>query len=260
MRRILFGVFLFIVFAWVVLYFLNPQTVKNTSPSAIVSPTNFPPPQQPEALINYGGKSYAFSSFSSNEPSKILVIGNYEKKRSSGSIVQEYGCLSAINGGFYTESYSPIGLFIEKSETKSPREENPLFNGLFYLGRDNQMGIGRDLPKTNIVYALQTGPILIERGSPLELKLREDELARRSVILTDTQGTVYFLSVYNPESVYEGPLLSQLPTIVSLYAQEKGIPVDMALNLDGASASYFMNSDTVLSELTPVGSIICLVQ
>ncbi|KKW11013.1 MAG: hypothetical protein UY49_C0010G0009, partial [Microgenomates group bacterium GW2011_GWC1_49_7] len=67
-----------------------------------------------------------------------------------------------------------------------------------------------------------------------------------------------FLTVYKEDSVFEGPLLADLPKVIQKINTEENLGIVDALNLDGGSASAFDNGETSLSELTPVGSLFCV--
>lgn len=214
--------------------------------------------QNSSTILEHKGKRYAISSFDVKDAAVVKFVGNYTKKLFTTQILREKSCVLAINGGFYDTNYSPIGLYIEDNISLSRWEENELLNGVFFVDKEMSGGIGRNVSDFDLVFALQSGPILVENRSPVFLRIFDDEYARRSVVLIDDIGILRFLSVYDPLSTYDGPFLSDLPNIIIEYGKKEGIGIDTALNLDGGSASFFKNKDTTLSELAPVGGVICV--
>jgi hypothetical protein len=64
--------------------------------------------------------------------------------------------------------------------------------------------------------------------------------------------------VYDPSSSFRGPKLADLPSFVSKLEKDVQVPLADAINLDGGSASTFKNGETYLTELSPVGSLLCI--
>ncbi|MBI2611537.1 phosphodiester glycosidase family protein [Candidatus Gottesmanbacteria bacterium] len=251
---------LFIV-AGVLFYFWRSNANISIEPEPVVYPTNseIVIPSPLADLVQYKGKGYAIASFKVSDFGGLKFVGNYEKRLSASSIVEDYGCKQAISGGFYGEDYRPIGLYIEDGTVRSDWKDNPTFNGVLWIGRNTfEAGVSRKLPDKEILYAIQSGPMLIENEVTLTLRINEDEEARRSVVISSDNGLLYFLSIYDPKSVYIGPFLSDLPSIIQIYGKEKNINIETAINLDGGSASFYHDGETTLSELVTVGGIICL--
>ena len=67
-----------------------------------------------------------------------------------------------------------------------------------------------------------------------------------------------FLTVYSGDSVFDGPLLADLPLVIEKISDEEKLDIAEAINLDGGSASSFYQGETTISELTPVGSLFCI--
>src|SRR3989344_4783806 len=104
--------------------------------------------------------------------------------------------------------------------------------------------------------AVQSGPMLMFEGTPLSLRLANDELRRRVIALL-VNDELIFMTVVGQDSELSGPYLSDLPGLVEAIAGKNGWQVSQAINLDGGTASAFYTDKVYLEELNPVGSIFC---
>lgn len=83
--------------------------------------------------------------------------------------------LFAMNGGMYKTDNSPLGLYIQEGKTLAPvnnRNGGGNFylqpNGIFYITKNKTAGISTTnsfIDSGNIVYATQSGPMLLVNGS-----------------------------------------------------------------------------------------------
>lgn len=105
---------------------------------------------------------------------------------------------------------------------------------------------------------MQTGPILISKGHSVDLKLRSDKPARRSVCVVDKFGMSSWVVVHGASSVFDGPELDKLPDLINEIGKMENIEIYNAINLDGGSASAFKNGAKILNEFNSVGSVICV--
>jgi uncharacterized protein YigE (DUF2233 family) len=210
----------------------------------------------PSKTVSVDGQIYVYALMRT-DPSKVTLIANFTDRLDTTSLMRKHACRMGINGGFYDTDTKPLGLFVTEGETVHIDSENALFNGFLSIDQKDKETILPD-PPTLTRIALQTGPLLIQKGEPLPLRIKNDEHARRMVGATTTDGQSVFLTVYNPEAVFEGPLLGNLPDAVREISSLESIPIDAAINLDGGSASAFYSDATKLSELTPIGSLFCI--
>ncbi len=226
--------------AWLILSTFSlgsPLQVQETpSPTPVDTPAN--------------EQQYTHASFFVPDTSDISLLPNFTQKKTSAALIEENNCTYAINGGFYDTSNRPLGLFRIGENVRTKQIQSSLLNG--FLSDD---GITVAVPTGRFV--LQSGPLLIQRGNPLPLKIQNDEHARRMVAAKTGEGLV-FLTVYKEDSVFEGPLLAELPKVIQKINTKENLGIVDAINLDGGSASAFKNAETTLSELTPVGSLFCI--
>jgi len=207
--------------------------------------------------IEMDGKEYVFAWIQITSSENIFLYSNFEERYTLEEGVEKYDCRNLTSGGFYTETNSPIGLFISEVGMLSDKTVNKLFNGYFILTKKSEATISRNYSGEPVRIGLQAGPILIQNGVVQKLTLTSDKMARRVVVALTKEGEIYFIALYDKESVFIGPLLADLPELVSDVQNEIGVEFTSALNLDGGSASAFYTQNIQLSELTLIGSFFC---
>src|SRR4030067_3128903 len=204
--------------------------------------------------FQFNDKNFMVSWFKVEDLSKTNLITNFKNKLTSKEILDKYNCRYLINGGFYSKDYLPIGLFINKEGQLSTQIQNNLFNGILSLNYFEIPRITRILPQDELFFAIQTGPLLIENDSAQNLRIKNDTYDRRVISAITGNNELYFLVIYDKNSSFSGPKLTDLPNILS--EVEKSLSLDLAdaINLDGGTASVFISPEIKLSELTSVGS------
>lgn len=191
------------------------------------------------------------------DTSKLKLIKNFDEKLSSKEIIDANSCKFVANAGFYSKDSKPIGLFVADGNTLGKWEENSLLDGILSINQLSTPRITRNVPRDPLNMGVQSGPILKENASFKILKIMNDEEARRTVGAVTGENKLFFLSFYNPESNYSGPLLQELSNVLKTFEEKTKIVFADAINLDGGSASVFANNSTSLEEITPVGAFFC---
>ena len=137
--------------------------------------------------------------------------------------------LCAVNGGFFLQNRTPLGLIISGGIEKNPlRKANW---GIFFI-KDNVPRIihTRDYKGcAGITQAIQCGPRLVVEGRALSLK---KQIAKRSAIGIDREGKV--LLFCSGGSYIEA---NDFAKILSLPPEQKGFGLVHAMNLDGGPSS-----------------------
>lgn len=194
--------------------------------------------------------------------SKVSLIPNFTRKENGLTSVEKNSCKKAVNGGFYTPDGKPLGLFLTEEREWGKAISSNLATGFFFQEKNGQRFISKIKPEnfSGLDFILQTGP-LITVGD-YQLKLVSDEKTRRMLLALDKSGRLYIISVSGKDNSFDGPFLSDLPQIFNLEEIQRRLVLTTLLNLDGGAASYFYVSDAQnkfsLSEITPVGSFLCV--
>jgi len=258
MKRLLFIIFIFFLIITFAYLWSNQLDFKKQTSSTLLSPSpsNAPLSSGYTQTISYNGALYAYEYFIVDSLKKVTLIANFKDRKSSNEIKTEFHCKAGINGSFYDKEGNPLGGFISRGETLKKPISSRLIDG--YLSIDeNKAKIGfTPLPNSSIV--LQTGPLLIVDREVTTLKIASDEQARRSIAAVTDDKNLVFLTLFDPQSTYQGPYLSDLPLITREVSKKLPSPILSAVNLDGGNASAFFSKNTTLSELSPVGSLFCL--
>ena len=224
--------------------------------SAVVIPTSLPVILKQSTVINVSGVLTRVSWAIVN-PEDAELYSNLKDQHLSEQIKADRNCRILVNGGFYSKEDTNLGLLIADSEVISPFSKNTTRNGILAIA-GNHVSIGNDLTVKNPRIGLQSGPLLMQNGQPLTLKINNDEPNRRIVAGTTRDNKLIFLAFYSDESDLEGLLLGLMPEAVDLFKKQTGINITDAINLDGGSASVFITDYVVLRELNHVGSYFCI--
>jgi uncharacterized protein YigE (DUF2233 family) len=222
-----------------------------------ISIQNTPTPTIQLNQVNLNGTKYSYGIIQVQHNQEVFLIANFLTASLSAEIKNVYACDSIVNGGFYDTANKPLGLFTVGNHTYSAQIPSALVNGFVWRNQTNNYFIGETAPISNFNWILQTGPFLVESGHPMVLKLTADENARRMVAAT-SGNNLYFLTLYNPDQIYSGPNLADVPTLVSQISRDNNLNIQNAINLDGGMASAFINPNLKLEELTRVGSFFCI--
>ncbi len=192
--------------------------------------------------------------------SAISLIPNFTQKINAEKLVEDNGCAAAINGGFYQKNQKPLGLFWTQGKSLGEKIDSNVATGYFWQDADGSLHMGRSAPQKDAsIFIVQTGPIF-DLANEQSVSIVDDEHARRSAIGKDGAGNFFLLTFYDPENLFSGPLLADLPSLAKRGELGKIANLTTLLNLDGGSASFFYTKTGkhILSELVPVGSILCI--
>lgn len=199
--------------------------------------------------------SYILEEIDNND--HLILINNLKDKKTSDEIMAEYNCSILINGGYYTQDYTHLGLFISDYKKISSYRKNSILNGFVSINDFSVARITKDVPLGNLNIALQAGPIIKENGS-YSTTLWNEKTGRRVLALTTGDNRLYYLVLYNKTSVFEGPTLNEIQNNIKEIEAKEKIEFADIINLDGGAASVFISDKISLKELSTVGSFFCL--
>lgn len=191
------------------------------------------------------------------EPKQVELYSNLKAKQLSEQIKLDKSCSILVNGGFYSKEYTHLGLFITNFETISRLSQSDTRNGFLWIN-SNSIFITSAPPDDNPRIAIQSGPLLAQDGKALPLKINSDKPSRRIVAGNTEDNKLIFLVFYQEKSIFEGPMLEQLPEAIELFKDQTKINIVDAINLDGGSASAFISNYDRLDELAHIGSYFCI--
>ncbi len=192
------------------------------------------------------------------EADAVSLLPNFESFKLSSDVLEENTCAFLSSAGFYTKENKPVGYFYAQEKEYRTGHESALFNGYITANKMGIIRITSILPRDPLVWGLQTGPVLRENGKNSVLRITNDKNARRVFAAVTGDNKLFIAVVFDPRSSFRGPKLVDLPIFVSELEEKTGVAIADAINLDGGSASTFKNEEKYLTELSPVGSFLCI--
>ena len=216
--------------------------------------------------VEYNDLTYNIYIQKIHTPTSLKLIPNFSDSQTSQRILQKNNCAYGVNRGFYTPAKKPLGVyFTEDMYLENTIHTASLFNGFFYKTTSQVLVLSKSAPLESIEFAFQSGPLFTPGQT---LRLTTDERARRMMVGQTNEGDFYFLAITDAENTHSGPYLVDLPKIMQQFLSKGqsafgGNNITMQqfilfLNLDGGSASAFYDEkNTILSELTSIGSFLC---
>ena len=213
------------------------------------------PTLKPTAVINSLDISYYGFEVSNLNRLKLVVNSSFLE---ASKLIKNNNCQLAINAGFYGQDNKPLGLVVIENEVLSEKVISELLNGYLWISDLGGFGITQELPNTQLQTAVQSGPLLFVNGDKRQLTINNDKQARRSVVATLANGNLWFLIIFDKNSVFLGPKLANLPSVLENLAQTENKVIVEAINLDGGTASMYKDTSVFLNEFKPIGSLFCV--
>lgn len=189
-------------------------------------------------------------------PLNLKLKSNLEKRQTAQDIFENEGCLFLASSGFYDQEGHHLGLFQYKQEVVSPLQSNEFLNGYLTVNQFGTPMIGNFLPN-NLYLGLQSGPLLYQNGQRIELNLKSDKYSRRIVAAVTGENKLLFIALYSNKQNFSGPLLGDVPRLLSVFIDKTDLKIADAINLDGGKASAFLDQDFRLTEISFVGGYFC---
>lgn len=147
------------------------------------------------------------------------------------SAMQEGGFFAGVNGGYFHENFTPVGLEIADGKQVHPFEKAKLLSGVFAVagGRPKLIRSADFEGQSKVTQALQAGPYLISNGE-VAAGLNDTRRARRTIIATDAKSG-WVILLLSPVTLAGAAEILNTPGAVP------GLRMVRALNLDGGSSS-----------------------
>jgi exopolysaccharide biosynthesis protein len=259
MKQILIGLVFVGLFVASIFFADNTYFVDRPAPTPTPGPISTPVSTLEEMkTIEAQAGSFKYAFFEVGDIANLALRPNFTQKLGSDRIIENETCGALVNGGFYNTDNEPIGWFFVEGEELSSEEENRLFNGRLMLATDSAK-ILDEVVSAGVVFGLQSGPLLIIDSETTNLGIRDDESRRRVVAAVDEGQNLTFMVIVGLNSLFEGPLLADLPEVVEAISRQEDMLIVDAMNLDGGSASTYYDGTVRIRETSYVGSYFCLI-
>ncbi len=190
-------------------------------------------------------------SFSASSAVFRVIDNPIANRKPLGEALAAHGAFAGTNGNYFHPDFTPLGLVIASGKILHPQEKAKLLSGLLVvrggkiqLVRSEHFKFGPDIQE-----ALQTGPWLVENGSPVP-GLNAARFARRTLISTTAKGG-WALITMSPVTLADAAGLLLRKEFLEHWATAN------ALNLDGGSSTslYAGATGTPLIEIPSFGSV-----
>ncbi|HEX2932643.1 MAG TPA: phosphodiester glycosidase family protein [Candidatus Binatia bacterium] len=180
---------------------------------------------------------------------KILSAEQFQLKAASAkTFTEKSGALAAINANYFDENIRPLAyLKTAVKEINRTVSKHGLYTGIFGLRESVPFVIHRDdFQPLEVNEALQSGPLLLRKGAPVEIMNGLGRHARRSVIGVDKEGRMI---VAVTDTVIGGLSFSELQELFSNSKSQVETP-DL-LNLDGGGSTQLYAKTGKFEEWLP---------
>lgn len=206
---------------------VDQATKRSSQPETNQAPTKqsqFSPQMQTIVYENHQYQAIAFKL--NNKTTQWKLSHSLEPKRIE-DWADELGANLVVNGGFFTESFEPTGLFRLEGMTLSESTYTSATVGSIQI-RDGSLTLVNtsQLPSAGDLF--QSYPLLIRPDGGIAVEADTEKIARRTILAQDTQDFTYVI-------LFDG-------TPLSLYTASIILPrmfpeLVWALNLDGGPST-----------------------
>jgi hypothetical protein len=166
---------------------------------------------------------------------RILHSGDFQLRSASGkTFVEKSGALAAINANYFDEKDRPLAyLKTLNQEINRNVAKHPLYTGVFGIRDGAAFVTHRDeFQPAQAVEALQSGPLLLNRGALVEIMRGLGRYARRAFVGIDKDGRTL---IGVTDAVLGGLSFAELQ---ELFANPKAqLETPDLLNLDGGGSA-----------------------
>ncbi len=133
----------------------------------------------------------------------LRILQNESGAVGLGEMMRHEKCLAGVNGGYFNESFAPLGLRIANGLMIAPLQRARLITGVLVASpRGVQIVRSREFSRSlGVTAAIQCGPFLVDRGQPIR-GLNDSHLARRTFAAT-TGGSRALIGVCSGVSLAE---------------------------------------------------------
>ncbi len=173
------------------------------------------------------------------------------------SVLSKSNVIAGVNGAYFHSTFEPVGLVVVNGKTQHPFEKAKLLSGILNVRSNGSIAIirsGQFSAKTSPpAQALQCGPMLVEKGSPVT-GLNATRNARRTAVATGPKGEIALVYITSVTLADAAQILC-LPNVFGTWKPTT------TLNLDGGSSSGFWAGNIAhLPEIKRVRNFLAIVQ
>jgi uncharacterized protein YigE (DUF2233 family) len=185
--------------------------------------------------------------------------------KSIKDIHDEHSSVLSFNGSFFDPDFHPLGLLISDGKLIFPLNKSDLMNGIMTIDQkgspqllsyqdfqDRQTGL---LP--TLAFAIQSGPILIDRTGKIIADKQNKILAGRTALGLDKDSNLVMIMLRQSLLDHENALtLYDFANLVNSSKELAPLGITSLINLDGGNSSGLAFRDEYYPELEKVQNVI----
>ena len=180
---------------------------------------------------------------------RVLSSADFQAKSATAKIfVEKSGAVAAINANYFDERGRPLAyLKTRDKEINRAVSKHALYTGVFAIVDGNPMVMHRDeFSPAQSSEALQSGPLLLNRGVPVETMRGLGRYARRTALGIDKERRIIIVVT---DAVLGGVSFVELQELFSNAKWQLDTPE--LLNLDGGGSTQLYFKSGRLEESVP---------
>jgi len=179
---------------------------------------------------------------------RVVRSSQYNLKSANvRTLAEKSGAIAMINANYFDEKGMPLGFLKPAHEANLNLSKSPLYTGVFAVKDRAPLIVHRDefLPH-QADEALQVGPLLLAKGTPLTVTRGADRQFRRSLIGMDSNQR---LIIAVTDTLFGGLTWTELQEFFG--AAEWQVQTSDLLNLDGGGSTQLHVRGTQFEEYVP---------
>lgn len=240
---------------------------------------------EPDWEQSASGISYATFNTDNTQNSKTLIVvridpknykfeiyENPDKKtaKTIEEIHKENSAAITVNGGFFTEQFTPTGLLIANNQELHPISKASLVNGIIAITESGQIDFfntknpaiqTKQITPANYEFAIQNGPVILDPKGNIEASETDTLTASRTAMGVDKDGNIILIlikqSLFN---ISNSMTLNELAHVVKEHHVLSPLQIHSLINLDGGSSTGLYIDDKYYPEMEKVQNVVLIKQ
>lgn len=202
-------------------------------------------------IVRIDPQQYEFSIYQNTDQATAKTIEE---------VHQEQGSLLTFNGQFFTEKFQPTGMLISGGQKLRGHSEANLLNGIIAIdqrGSVRFLEYAYDLDEKKYPFAIQNGPILINRRGNIKIEGNSDKTASRTALGLDNKGNLILIILKQSILNFDNKIsLYELAHLLKENVEFAPLKLHSVLNLDGGTSTGMIIDEKYYPEMEKVQNLI----
>lgn len=202
-------------------------------------------------LVTIDPKRYKLSIYQNLKPKEAKTIEE---------IHNEQNALVSFNGQFFTEDFKPTGLLISEGEKIRNYSTAELVNGILAIDQKGNLQFfekPRGLNEKNFTFAIQNGPVLIDKDGNTKIEKDTGKAASRTAIGIDKNNNLVLIIIKQSLLNFDNSIsLYEFANLIKTHPELTELGLHSVLNLDGGSSTGLMIGNKYYPEMEKVQNVV----